>query len=250
MTMIIDPYRFGSSAPTGYDAVVLGLPGIWGYWKLDENPITGGVTVAVDASPFSRDGSYAGSGSYTIDPGLFASSSNSPRFDSGMSTRVDIPSITLGVNQKFTLGAFMKSTSSGAAAHGVIGGDDSGSNRRWQYRLFDGEMQFVTIDPSVTVTTATTSTNDGNPHLVIVVFDPTLSAGAGVVKHYTDGSLDGSSSTSITITNGMAFPAIGDRSSNATSVDLFDGNIDNAFICLDAITSTDVSNLWAARNSP
>lgn len=224
---------------SGWNASVLALPGLWGWWKLDET--AGAAVSAVDSSGNGRHGTYTAAGTQTS--GLFAGSSVAQATLGG---RITVPAFNIPATPQFTLGAFIRTTA-GATEQQVIGAD--GGRFQWRKNTSTGAMEFITIVPSVTTTTAATSIADGNPHLVMLVFDQTLAAGSGRVKLYRDGVLDGSSSTAITITSGAASStALGARS-NANNNGLWTGAIDECFICTSALSSTDVANLWAATPS-
>lgn len=228
-----------------FDSVVLARTP-WGYWKMDETPITGGSTSASDASGNARDGAYIGS-PWSTAGGLFASSTGCPTFN-GSTNYVTLPNFTLATNQKFSIVGFIKTNYAAATAKSILSADITG-NRRWQLRIANGKVGFVTIMPSVTTTDSIATLSDNVAHMVAVVFDPTLAAGAGVVKIYVDGVLDNQSSTVITITAGTANPAIGSRS-NQASQDNWTGNLDNMAFFDTALTAADITALWASRNQP
>lgn len=233
------------ATPTGptWNSRVAALPALWGWWKLDETAAA--ALTAPDSSGNGRNGTYTAAG--TQSAGLYAGSTVAQNTIGG---RVSIPTFTIPNPQKFTLAAFVRANST--PVQSIIGADfNTGGSRIWQFRRASpsGFVQFVTITPATTTTSGATSINDGNPHFVVAVFDQTLAAASGRVKIYVDGALDGQSTTAITITAGLSrVPAIGARSDMDNS-DLWTGAIDECFICEDAITSTDVANLWASRNS-
>jgi len=83
MSMLINPYRFGVSAPVGtYDAEVLADSPI-AYWKLDE---TSGTTAADEQA--AHDGAYAGT--YTLG-GTAVVSDGGSSFDIAGSGRMVVP---------------------------------------------------------------------------------------------------------------------------------------------------------------
>jgi hypothetical protein len=238
MSFIINSYAFGGAPAATWNATVAALPGLWGWWKLDET--AGAAVSAPDSSGNGRNGTYNAAGTQTS--GLFSGSSSS---QATLGSRITIPAFTIPATPQFTLGAFIRTTA-GATEQQVIGAD--GGKFQWRKNTSTGAMEFITIAPSVTTTTAATAINDGISHLVMMVFDQTLAAGSGRVKLYRDGVLDGQSSTAITITTGAASStALGARS-NANNNGLWLGAIDECFICTSALSSTDVPNLWAARN--
>lgn len=238
MSFLVNSYAFGGAPAASWNVTVAALAGLWGWWKLDET--AGAAVSAPDSSGNGRNGTYNASGTQTS--GLFSGSSAS---QATLGSRITIPAFTIPATPQFTLGAFIRTTA-GATEQQVIGAD--GGKFQWRKNTSTGAMEFITIVPSVTTTTAATTIADGNSHLVMLVFDQTLAAGSGRVKLYRDGVLDGSSSTAITIAAGSATStALGARS-NANNNGLWTGALDECFICNAALTSTDVANLWAARN--
>lgn len=233
----------GSVAASGWNAAVAALPSLWGWWKLDE--VAGAGVSAPDSSGNARNGVYRGSGTQTT--GLFAGSSAA---QATIGARVELPTYTTAATPQFSVGAFIRTTT-GAVAQQILSADPQVGARVWQFRknTSTNAIEFITIQPSVTTTTGTVAINDGNSHFVCVVFDQTLAAGSGRVKLYVDGTLDVASSTAITITGGLARPpGIGSQSGTADA-GVWSGALDEAFICDTALSSTDVANLWAARNT-
>lgn len=224
---------------SGWNASVLALPGLWGWWKLDET--AGAAVSALDSSGNGRNGTYTAAGTQTS--GLFSGSATAQATLGG---RITVPAYSIPATPQFTLGAFIR-TSSSATEQQIIGADGS----RFQFRknASTQALEFITIAPAVTTTTAATSIADSNPHFVAMVFDQTLAAGSGRVKLYLDGSLDGSSTTSITLTTGAASStALGARS-NANNNGLWLGAIDECFIVNSALSDADIAALWATRNT-
>jgi hypothetical protein len=234
----------GASAPplTGWNAAVAALPALWGWWKLDE--IAAAAGVATDSSGNGRNGAYTAAGTQTS--GLFAGSTAAQATLGG---RVSLPSDNPTVSA-LTIGAFIRTSTAGTEQQ-ILSSHGSGTSA-WQFRKNSSanSLEFITISPSVTTTTAATSVSDGNSHLAIMVFDSTLLAASGRVKLYLDGVQDGASTGSIVIGSGATSiqPAIGSRASN-TNTGLWSGAIDECFICLSALSSSDVAALYAARNS-
>lgn len=241
MSMIIDPYRFAGASSGGYAAKVLSLPNLWGYWKLDEvSPPTN--TTAADSSSATHPGTY--SGTWTDHAALFSGSV----LGKTAADRIALPNYTVGATPKFSIGGFIQTTYNSSTAANFLSADRTPTDRRFQFRMVSGKMQFITILPSVTTTEAPTAINDGNPHLVIMVFDESLAAGSGRVKIYIDGSLNVASTTSITVSPGNSYPAISSLHS-ANNIGPWIGQMDDMFFVDGAISSTDVSDLWAARNT-
>lgn len=229
--------------PSGtWNSTVSALSGLWGWWKLDET--AGAAVSAPDSSGNGRDGTYNAAGTQTT--GLFSGSSASQLTLGG---RVTLPSYTTPTTPQFSIGAFIRTTTVGTEQQ-ILSADQGSGNRIWQFNknATTNALSFVTITPSVTTTTGATAINDGNPHLAVVVFDQSLSAGSSRVKLYLDGVLDGSSSTAITISASLTNQlGIGSRS-GTLGTGLWSGAIDECFFCTSPLSSTDVANLWAARN--
>lgn len=234
----------GSGSDSSWNAVVAALPDLWGWWRLDETAATSAS--AADSSGNSRHGVYTGSG--TQSSGLFAGSTTA---QNTVGSRISLPSFPIVTNPSFTLGAFIRTTA-GDIEQQILSADENVNGiRMFQFRKSSSahSIEFVTIVPSVTVTTGSTAINDGQPHLVIATFDQSLDAADGRVKLFVDGVLDGQSSTSITISsNAGTYPALGSRN-NARNAGLWSGALDEGFICASAITASKVAELWNARNN-
>lgn len=234
--------RRQSGAASGYAATVLSIPGLWGYWKLDESSPLSGSSVA-DASPNSRNGSYQGT--WPNASPLFTGSILAK--DAGL--RISLPDYTVAASPKFSLCGFISTLATGSTTRAIMSADNGSTNRRWQFRMMNGRLQFVFIQPSTVTIQSVALVNDGGPHFVAVVYDESLSAGSGRLKIYIDGALDTASTTSVTMTPGIANVAIGSRSS-VTNADPWVGQFDDMFIVDGAISAAQVSSLWAARNMP
>ena len=232
----------GSTPASGWNAAVAALPNLWGWWKLDETA-SNGVTAA-DSSGNGRNGTYKGSG--TRAAGLFSGSTYS---QSSLSAGIALPNFTTQATPKFTVGCVIKTTNSGSGEQQFFSGDGGSGSRVFQFKNVSGVAVLVTITPSVTVTSGSAIINDGSPHLVIAVFDQSLSAADGRVKIYVDGSLDVKSTTSITITSSLvANLGIACRNGTYSTTGLFSGSVDEAFFCDGALSASDISTIWAARS--
>jgi len=247
--MIINSYAFAPIGPS-YDSLILALSP-WGYWKLDENSMSAGGS-AVDASGNARHGTYSPSPPTSV-AGLFGSSPRAGTFN-GANNDVGIPSYTLAASQKFSIVSFMQTSYASATAKHILSGDIAGS-QRWQFRISSGKIQFITITPSVTTTAGGTTVSDNLPHMVAVVFDPTLAAGAGRVKIYVDGVVDTNvganpnpSTSAITISAGSVAPGIGARNAS-THQENWAGPLDNVALFDTDISAANIAALWAARNN-
>lgn len=242
MSMLIDSYRFGGGGGgTGFsDAVLALLP--WGYWKLDDSG-----SPAVDSSGNGRDGSYAGSGTTFGAAGLFGGSSASIVLNG--SGRVNLPTLGPVNGVILTLMCSFKTGASGIK-HLISADDNFGGNRVWQWRINDTKIQLVFFDGGEVISDIGPVVNDDNPHMAWLVLDPSVSDAAGKVKVYVDGSLQYSSTTNIQITSTTTTkPCYGSRSSQFQAEAMV-GNGDECAIWVGtALTSTEISDLWAARNT-
>ncbi|QNH21272.1 Concanavalin A-like lectin/glucanases superfamily protein [Xanthomonas sp. GW] len=228
----------------GYAAAVL-ADAPWGYWKLNESPAEG--VAAADASGNGRNGTYRGVAvtAYAAASGLFAGSSAAIQFKNA--GYIACPTLTLASAQKFTLECMVKASSI-VTNENMIGGDDAGSNRRWQFRITSaGKLEFLTITPSTVSVVGAATITDGNAHLVHAVFDPSLSAASGICKIYVDGALDTSSTSSNSITAGTAFPIVGARTGAGSNP--FTGILDEVAIYTTALSAAQIAAHWAARNA-
>ena len=240
--------RFGPSTsggggfPSTWNAAMAALPGLWGWWKLDETAANG--VTAIDSSGNSRNGTYVANG--TRGTGLIGASAFSQATLGGV---VSLPTYTFPTNAKFTVGAVVKTTISSSAEQQILSGDSSSRAFQFRKNATTHALEFVTIYPAVTTTTGVAAINDGNPHLVMAVFDQTLPAASGVVKLYVDGVLDKVSTTAITISNTLS-PALGiGTRGGGVNTGLWGGSIDECFFCADALAADRIAALWAVRNS-
>lgn len=232
-----------AASPVTWNSLVAALPSLWGWWKLDET--AGAAVTATDASGNARHGTYNASG--TRGAGLFSGSTYS---QTSLGSRVDVPDWTVASTPKFTVGAMIKTTHSAAAEQQIFSGDGGGGSRVFQFNKDTSThaLGATFISPSVVTLVGATAVNDGNAHLAMFVYDESLPAASGRMKLYLDGSLDAQSTTSITLTSGVvANLAIGAR--NGLGTGTWSGAIDEAFFCTAALSSTQIADLWAARNS-
>lgn len=232
----------GAGAPVTWNAAVLALPNLWGWWKLDET--AGAAVTATDSSGNGRHGTYNAAGTQAA--GLFSGSS---QCQATLGNRVSVPVWAVPGVPKFTVGAVIKTTHSSGTEQQIFSGDGSGARVFQFYKNSTTHALGVTfINPGVVVLTGATAVNDGSPHLAIFTYDESLSAAAGRMKLYLDGALDAQSSTSVSLTSSVtANLGIGARN-GGLSTGLWAGSLDDAFFCNGAISSTDVAALWAARN--
>lgn len=233
----------GVSAPVTWNDHILALPNLWGWWKLDET--AGAAVTATDSSGNGRHGSYTAAGTQAA--GLFSGSATSQTTIGG---RIDVPDWTLPTTPKFTVGAVIKTTHNTAVEQQIFSGDGSGARVFQFYKNMTTHAIGVTfINPGVYALTGATAINNGASRLVIVTYDETLSAAAGRLKIYVDGSQDAASSTNISLTGSVtANLGIGARN-GGINTGVWAGAIDEAFFCDDAISAAEVSALWAARNT-
>lgn len=240
--------RFGPSTsggggfPSTWNAAMAALPGLWGWWKLDETAANG--VTAADSSGNGRSGTYLTAG--TRGTGLIGASAFS---QTTLGASVSLPQYSFPTNAKITVGAVIKTSISSSDEQQILSGDSSSRAFQFRKNVTTHALEFVTINPSVTITTGVAAINDGNPHLVMVVVDQTLPAASGVVKLYVDGVLDKASTTAITISGGLSpFLGIGTRS-GGDNTGLWGGSIDECFFCADALAADRIAALWAVRNS-
>lgn len=228
--------------PTTWNALVASIPNLWAWWKLDETAANG--VSAADASGNARPGTYTAAG--TQSTGLFAGSTTRQNTIGG---RINLPSYTIGATAQFSIGAMIRTSSSGVEQQILSSSTGSPQLFQWRKSMSTNALEFVVVTPSIVTITATTVVNDGNPHLGIVVVDESLAAGSGRIKLYLDGSLDGASTTALAVNTGSTSMAIGSRG-NGNNTGQWAGALDEVFWVDRAITSTEVAALWAARNSP
>lgn len=216
----------------------------WAYWRLNESPSNGNL--ALDSSGNGRNASFAGaSGSaYESTPGLSPLSDTAIMFKgSGFAVS---PKATLAVNQAFTIETMMMA-SSVVENENILGGDNGASDRRWQWRITSsGRLQFLTIYPNIESVVSNYVVTDGLPHLIHLVFDPSLSAQDGICKIYVDGALDSQSNIGLTIDPGTVTPVIAARTSVGNNP--FTGTLDEVALYLSALSQERISAHFNAAN--
>lgn len=228
-----------------WDSTVAGLANLWGWWKLDET--AGAAVSAPDSSGNARHGTYNAAG--TQSTGLFAGSTAS---QTTLGARVDVPNWTVAATPKFTVAAVIQTTHASGTEQQIFSADGGGGSRVFQFlkNTATNVLSATFISPSVVTLSGATAINDGNPHMVIFVYDESLAAGSGRMKLYLDGVQDAQSTTAITLTSSVSADlGIGARR-GADSTGLWAGAIDEAFFCSGALSATDVADLWAIRNTP
>ncbi len=227
---------------TSWNTAVAALPGLWGWWKLDETAAASGV--ATDSSGNGNHGTYTAAGTHGAS-GLFAGSSAS---QTALGGKINLPNFPLAATPVFTIGAFITADSV-AAIQSILGADRASAPRCWQFRKSAAHnVEFVVVNTGHT--TSGGSINDGLPHLVVAVYDQSLLAAAGRIKLFKDGAIVGTSSTATAMTGGVgAQAAIGARGSANTN-DPWGGSIDECFLVDGALSAGQIANLWASRNTP
>lgn len=225
-----------------YDSVIAALTP-WGYWKMLENPpTTGGVLT--DSSGNTRHGTYSAD-TFTTAAGVWSNSARSPVLVTANSQWAQVPNFSI-TGVAFSVVIDFKITAN--QVQQLFSADNGSGNRLWQLRLDgSGHLELVFISPSVVQITTVATYALNTAHKVIMVFDPSLSAGAGRVKIYADGALAASSSTAVTLSSGTAIPYIGWR---GAGTEYLGGNTNGAALFTYALSSTDCTNLWNARNNP
>lgn len=223
----------GGGGGTPFAATVLSMAP-WAYYKLDE---TSG-TAANDSSGNSRNGTYI-TGPVPASP-VFAGSSGATD-----SSRVAGASFSTA-GGAFSLVLCFRTSSTDSLMH-LISGDAAG-NRLWQWRLSNGEPQFVGFQPSLGLTvTGSGDYRDGNPHMAVLVVDSALPNASGKVKLFMDGSQVAASIGDVRPGSGSIALSIGSRNTGA-SLEPFSGIQDEAIAFDYPLSSAQVSALWAARN--
>lgn len=232
----------GAASPATWNDQILALPNLWGWWKLDET--AGASVTATDSSGNGRHGTYSAAGSQG--GGLFTGSTAA---QTSLGGRIDGPNYSIPAGSAFTVGALISTTHSTSAEQQILSGDGGSGQRVFQFRKNTSThaMEIVFIYPSVVAFSGATAINDGNPHLAMFVYDESLSAGDGRVKLYLDGALDAQSTTAVTLSSGTADLGIGSRTGSNNN-GLWAGALDEGFFCTGALSSTEVADLWAARN--
>ena len=234
-----------ATASAGYDAQILSLAP-WGYWKLDENPPASGGAAA-DSSGNGRNGTYTPD-TFATAAGLFASSPRCPIFVTASTQGVTLPNFTN--SGAFSFALFASSTTTGLQQ--LLSIDDGNSSRLFQFR-FDGgasnKIDFVGIDAGSAATTVVspTAVNDGLAHLVAGVYDASLSAAAGRLKLYVDGSESARSTTNFVIKPATGSPRIAHR---AVGDNWLSGKVSNVAIWSRALSAAEIADLWLKRNEP
>lgn len=230
-----------SKSPTFEEMMLALLP--WGYWKLDE----ASVGAAADSSGNGRAGTYAGTGTTFGEASLFGGSRKAVKLDGN--GRINLPSFGSLNGQKMTCLVCFKTTGTGFQ-HLMSGDDNNGNRRVWQWRLNGGRMELVLWSTASVVSSIGDVVNDGNPHMAVLVLDPSLPAGQGKVKVYCDGVLKYASTTDTGITSSDASrPAIGSRSSELTAESMV-GSFDDCAVWLGvALSAKQIAALWAYRNA-
>ncbi|MCW0398781.1 hypothetical protein NB688_000595 [Xanthomonas sacchari] len=227
----------------GYTAAVL-ADAPWGYWRLEDAPAANAS--AADTSGHNRSGTYrsGASNDFSAAAGVFSGTGASVNFRGA--GYVVCPQATLGSGQAFTLECMLR-TSTIVENQSLVGGDDGSSDRRWQMRTTSGgNLQFLTIYPSVNAVTSAAVVADGNPHLLHVVFDPSLAASAGICKLYVDGVLDTASTAALSIDPGTVTPVIAARTPGGNNP--YTGLLDEVAIYMTALGAEQIAAHWAARN--
>lgn len=233
----------GAPAPVTWNDHVLALPGLWGWWKLDET--AGAAVTATDSSGNGRHGTYTAAGTQAA--GLFSGSSQCQATIGG---RINVPDFTTTGAMKFAVGACIKTTHALGAEQQIFSAD-GGGHRVFQFNknTTHHALGVTLILPSVVSIVGTTPINDDDPHWAVFVWDETLAAADGRIKIYLDGALEAQSTTAVTLTASMlANLSIGTRNGDVSSGQ-WAGSLDEGIFCKDqAPTAAQIAAAWAARN--
>lgn len=169
MSMLIDSYRFGSSAPTFYDEVLADGPYIW--WRLGESS----GTAMADSSGNGQAGTLNGTASTDYDlsePGLVGDSNTAIELKSSsgfIRSNVSYNALTLAANATFAIAVKINSGAAGGTIFGLH--DDSnptgttGSRDRLLYVDTSGAL-VAGIYSAAVRTIVHAGINDGQKHLI------------------------------------------------------------------------------------
>lgn len=199
-----------------------------GWWKLDEQTVSGSAT---DSSDSGNDGTYNG----FTDSDISAGQSGNALFFDGAADYIDTNSGTLGnIVGTFSVSVWIKTTST---AIDVAVGKYSGSGDSWWIGIGNsaaGKANFATTSGPLSTSTATV--NDGNWHLL------TGTVNFGTQKLYVDGAevdSDTGALNSVTPTGDMHIGVFG--------TDLtfdYTGDIDDVRIYNKALTADEVQQIY------
>lgn len=230
-----------TAADTSLFATILGLSP-WGYYRLNE---TGTISTVSDSSGNGNHGTAHTSALSAVSPIV---SGNTGAFGFSGGPRINLPTYTRGGDNAYTIMAFIRTTSTSIMS--ICSADGGVAGRAYQLRLesYTSFLSHVTISPSTVTTRGTTTLSDGNTHMVVAVYDPTLPAASGRVKLYVDGALHAVSTTAITNSASSMPFAIGSRN-NADNREMFTGQMSDVAIFTRALSSAEVSAIWDARNN-
>lgn len=229
-----------------YDTVMGYNP--WGYWRLSD---AAGAAVAADASGNARNGSYASQGVTSYgQSGLFGGTGQSIAWATSGHSGIQLPNFTANATIDTTVFSILCNIRTSTARYAQIVSSDNGSLRRWQWRVNNTSIEVITFSPNTQTLTVPVAVNDGQPHMVALVWDETLADAAGKIKVYVDGALAGQTTATRRIAaGGSTAMAIGVRGAGTTSEAMI-GTVDDTAIWVgQALTSGQIAELWAARNT-
>lgn len=179
MSLIINPYRFGSGGPPGslYDAISEDGPVMW--WRHAE---ASGSTMLAEAG---ANGTYAGTPTLG-EPAIYTGGetcvlTGASAYGSFSGSEVTLTALTVMTVVKFPAGAF-------PSFRALVSNDD-GSIRRWQQRMSGNKFEFVKIEGGVGTVAGSTSLEADTAYILMTTVSST-----GVVTLYVNGVQDAVSS--------------------------------------------------------
>lgn len=234
----------GGAAGQTYCDAVLRLPGLVGYWRLND---ANAVAAALGAAP---DGSY--NGGYTqAQAGATTDQDNAASFN-GSTGYVLVPQSAndpgLSVGDVFTVSAFVKPSLLGAGVYQcIISGNrqDFTGNARFYLRVNpDGTLELDKYATAGIVVSTEAVDTSRFWHVLVTKNGAAVKLyldGVDVTGPVTDATLGSVSGTPWTIGCSR------DGASGGSLGDFFHGALDEVFVLNRALTAAQVSSLYAAR---
>ncbi|MFT4081941.1 MAG: PKD domain-containing protein [Nocardioides sp.] len=210
------------------------------YYRLGESS----GTVAADAGPAGRDGTYVGTVTQGV-TGALANSTDSAISLSGTTGFVTSPKLSAAPTT-FSLAIWFKTTSTQGGRLLGYSSSATGSSSSYDRHLYlrnDGTLVFGAYTGVENTVTSTAAYNDGAWHQAVATLSP-----SDGMKLYVDGSLVGTNS------NGSAQSFIGywrvggDNVWSGASTGNLTGSLDEAAVFGTALTADQVSALYAAAS--
>ena len=212
------------------------INGLIAWWKLDETTLStaidsyGTYNMGIIGTPtVNQIGILNTSYLFSANSGQYLYNSNIPLVNSG----------------KFSIGAWIKTTSTNNGELYIVGDRNGTTPYKWAYlELYSGYTRFI-IRGSTIITVSDSGTTDlrnGNWHFVAGTYDEATN-----MNLYVDGILVGSAAgTTLGWTN---IPmGIANHPSNVVSTRTFDGYIDEVSNANDVWTQNNITNMWNNGN--